>query len=91
MNSTTDASKIFSCEFFPPNTEAGMEKLLNTRKELDEHLHPAFYSVTFGAGGSNRDRTLETVDQLSESRVSVAPHISCVGSSREQIRSLLDH
>jgi methylenetetrahydrofolate reductase (NADPH) len=91
MNSTTDASKIFSCEFFPPNTEAGMEKLLNTRKNLDEHLHPAFYSVTFGAGGSNRDRTLETVDQLSEGQVSVAPHISCVGSSREQIRSLLDH
>ncbi|MGD2054287.1 MAG: methylenetetrahydrofolate reductase [NAD(P)H] [Gammaproteobacteria bacterium] len=91
MNVTTDASKIFSCEFFPPNTEAGMEKLLNTRKELDEHLDPAFYSVTFGAGGSNRDRTLETVDQLSESRVSVAPHISCVGSSREQIRTLLDH
>ncbi len=91
MNSTTDASKIFSCEFFPPNTEAGMEKLLNTRKELDQHLHPAFYSVTFGAGGSNRDRTLETVDQLSETQVSVAPHISCVGSSREQIRSLLDH
>jgi len=91
MNATTDASKIFSCEFFPPSTEAGMEKLLNTRKELDQHLDPAFYSVTFGAGGSNRDRTLETVDQLSESQVSVAPHISCVGSSREQIRTLLDH
>ena len=91
MNSSTDDAKIFSCEFFPPNTEAGMEKLLNTRKELDEHLDPAFYSVTFGAGGSNRDRTLETVDQLSESRVPVAPHISCVGSSREQIRTLLDH
>ena len=90
MNSMTDASKIFSCEFFPPNTEAGMEKLLNTRKELDENLHPAFYSVTFGAGGSNRDRTLETVDQLSEINVSVAPHISCIGSSREQIRELLD-
>jgi methylenetetrahydrofolate reductase (NADPH) len=90
MNPTTDDSKIFSCEFFPPNTEAGMEKLLQTRKQLDEHLHPAFYSVTFGAGGSNRDRTLETVDQLSESLVSVAPHISCIGSSREQIRALLD-
>ena len=90
MNSKTDSSKIYSCEFFPPNTESGMEKLLNTRRELDAILHPAFYSVTFGAGGSNRDRTLETVDQLSENNVAVAPHISCIGSTRDQIRELLD-
>lgn len=47
-----DDAKIFSCEFFPPRTEAGMEKLLIVRNELDENMHPAFYSVTFGAGGT---------------------------------------
>ena len=86
-----DAGKIFSCEFFPPRTEAGMEKLLVVRKELDENINPAFYSVTFGASGSNRDRTLDTVDRLREDNASVAPHISCIGSTREQIKQLLDH
>ncbi len=90
MNSTTDAGKIFSCEFFPPQTEAGMEKLLIARNDLEENIHPAFYSVTFGAGGSNRDRTLHTVDRLREDKVSVAPHISCIGSTREQIKQLLE-
>jgi methylenetetrahydrofolate reductase (NADPH) len=86
-----DAGNIFSCEFFPPRTEAGMEKLLVVRKELDENINPAFYSVTFGASGSNRDRTLDTVDRLREDNASVAPHISCIGSTREQIKRLLDH
>jgi len=90
MNSPMDAGKIFSCEFFPPRTEAGMEKLLVVRKELDENINPAFYSVTFGASGSNRDRTLDTVDRLREDNASVAPHISCMGSTREQIKQLLD-
>ncbi len=91
MNSPMDAGKILSCEFFPPRTEAGMEKLLVVRKELDENINPAFYSVTFGASGSNRDRTLDTVDRLREDNASVAPHISCIGSTREQIKQLLDH
>jgi len=90
MNSPTDNGNIFSCEFFPPRTEAGMEKLLIVRNELDENMHPAFYSVTFGAGGSNRDRTLDAVDRLREGNASVAPHISCVGSTREQIMQLID-
>ncbi|MGB5279538.1 MAG: methylenetetrahydrofolate reductase [NAD(P)H] [Gammaproteobacteria bacterium] len=91
MKSSPDAGNMYSCEFFPPKTEAGMEKLLLTRNELDTYMQPAFYSVTFGAGGSSRDRTLETVDQLGMQNASVAPHISCIGSSREQIRQLLDH
>jgi len=90
MNTPTDAGKIFSCEFFPPRTEAGMEKLLVVRNELDENMHPAYYSVTFGAGGTNRDRTLDTVDRLREDNASVAPHISCMGSNRKQIKQLLD-
>ncbi len=86
-----DADKTFSCEFFPPKTETGMEKLLGVRNELDTVMQPAFYSVTFGAGGSNRDKTLDTVDRLREDNAAVAPHISCIGSTRDQIRQLLDH
>ena len=67
-----------------------MEKLLRTRDQLDQNLRPAFYSVTFGAGGSSRERTLEAVDQLMTGNTPVAPHISCIGSSREQLRQLLD-
>ena len=86
-----DAANIFSCEFFPPKTEAGMAKLLATRDELDRGMQPAFYSVTFGAGGSNRDRTVHAVDRLTDNQTPVAPHISCIGSTREQIRQLIDH
>ena len=67
-----------------------MEKLLRVRDELNRVMHPAFYSVTFGAGGSNRDRTLDTVKQLREDGSEVAPHISCIGSSRAQIKELID-
>lgn len=84
------ADNIFSCEFFPPKTETGSEKLLATVTALEQSLQPAYYSVTFGAGGSNRDRTLDTVEQLSKAGVSVAPHISCIGSTREQIKQLID-
>lgn len=84
------ADKIFSCEFFPPKTEAGMDKLIAVRNQLDEGMQPAFYSVTFGAGGTNRDRTLHAVDRLREDNAAVAPHISCIGSTRDQIRQLLD-
>ena len=90
MNSPSNEEKIYSCEFFPPRTDAGMEKLLTVRNELDQGIKPAFYSVTFGAGGSNRDRTLDTVDRLREDNASVAPHISCIGSSRDQISELLE-
>ncbi len=90
MNSPKDDANNFSCEFFPPRTEAGMEKLLIVRNELDENMHPAYYSVTFGAGGTNRDRTLDAVDRLREDNASVAPHISCIGSTREQLKELID-
>ena len=76
------ADNIFSCEFFPPRTDAGMDKLLAVRNQLDESMQPAFYSVTFGAGGTNRDRTLHAVDRLGEGNAAVAPHSSCIGSNR---------
>lgn len=77
-----------SFEFFPPQTNEGVEKLHNTRKQLSP-LKPEFFSVTFGAGGSTRDRTLETVQQIQADGYSAAPHLSCVGSTRENIRAIL--
>jgi methylenetetrahydrofolate reductase (NADPH) len=79
---------LFSFEFFPPQTTEGMEKLTITRQQLAV-LNPAFYSVTFGAGGSTQARTLQTVAQIKAEGSEVAPHLSCVGSTRDNIRSLL--
>ena len=89
--STDSNNPVVSCEFFPPRTDAGMEKLINTHQQLIKTVNPSFFSVTFGAGGSTRDRTLETVKQLrSNSTVDVAPHISCMGSTKQQLADLLD-
>lgn len=79
---------LFSFEFFPPQTPEGMEKLAATRKQLAV-LNPEFFSVTFGAGGSTQERTLETVRQIKDEGYRVAPHLSCVGSTRDNIRGLL--
>jgi methylenetetrahydrofolate reductase (NADPH) len=81
-------SKLFSFEFFPPQTPEGAEKLTATRKQL-ALLKPEFFSVTFGAGGSTQDRTLETIRQIHTEGYNAAPHLSCVGSTRENIRAML--
>ena len=81
-------SKTFSFEFFPPKTPEGMEKLRTTRKQLAQ-LKPEFFSCTFGAGGSTRDRTLETVLEIQGEGHAAAPHLSCIGSTRENIREIL--
>ncbi len=80
---------ILSFEFFPPKTPEGMEKLRATRQQLAQ-LKPAFFSVTFGAGGSTRDRTLETVLEIQREGHKAAPHLSCIGSTRENIRAILN-
>ncbi len=80
----------YSFEFFPTKTEAGHEKLLNVARQLASY-HPDFFSCTYGAGGSTRDRTLNTVLQLDgEVKVPTAPHLSCVGDSKAELRELLD-
>jgi methylenetetrahydrofolate reductase (NADPH) len=79
---------LFSFEFFPPHTSEGVEKLATTRQKL-AMLHPDYFSVTFGAGGSTRERTLEVVQQIHAEKFKAAPHISCVGSTRENIRTIL--
>ncbi len=78
-----------SIEFFPPQTGEGMEKLRATRKRLAV-LKPEFFSVTYGAGGSTRERTLETVMEIAAEGHNAAPHLSCIGSTREGIREMLD-
>jgi len=80
---------VISFEFFPPKTAEGLTKLRETRKQLSQH-NPKFFSVTFGAGGSTRDRTLETVLEIQCEGHEAAPHISCISSSREEIAALLD-
>jgi methylenetetrahydrofolate reductase (NADPH) len=81
--------RTFSIEFFPPKTPEGVEKLRQARRQLAQ-LHPKFFSVTFGAGGSTRDRTLETVLEIQSEGLAAAPHLSCVGSTRENIREILE-
>jgi len=81
-------SRTFSFEFFPPKTPEGVEKLRATRKQLAQ-LKPEFFSVTFGAGGSTRDRTLETVVEIQGEGLAAAPHLSCIGSTKENIRDIL--
>lgn len=80
--------RTFSFELFPPQTPEGLEKLRVTRKQLAQ-LNPAFFSVTFGAGGSTRDRTLGVALEIQAEGQQVAPHISCVASTKASIRELL--
>jgi len=77
-----------SFEFFPPKTEEGVLKLRETRKQL-ALLDPKFFSVTFGAGGSTRDRTMETVLEIQAEGFEAAPHISGISSSKDEISELL--
>jgi methylenetetrahydrofolate reductase (NADPH) len=80
--------RTFSFEFFPPNTPEGAEKLAQTARQLAQ-LNPKFFSVTYGAGGSTRERTLQAVLDLRAAGHAAAPHISCIGSSRDSLREIL--
>ena len=90
MESQKHHPKIFSCEFFPPNTDEGMRKLFAAREEL-MRMRPSFFSVTYGAGGSTRERTFEAIQAIqAHSGVDAAPHLTCVASTRAGIREILD-
>ncbi len=89
MESQKKHPRTFSFEFFPPKTPEGMEKLRTTWKQLMQ-LHPRFFSVTYGAGGSTRDRTLQAVLEIQKDGCDAAPHISCIGSSRADIQATLE-
>jgi len=78
-----------SFEFFPPKTTKGDKNLTITAVDLLQ-FHPAFFSVTYGAGGSTQTKTQETVHHLQQlGKVDVAPHISCIGSSKQTIHEML--
>ncbi|GAB3422425.1 methylenetetrahydrofolate reductase [NAD(P)H] [Massilia agilis] len=78
----------FSIEFFPPKTAEGVEKLRVVRQKLGE-LQPKYFSVTFGAGGSTQQGTLDTVLEIMGEGHQAAPHLSCVGGTRASIRAIL--
>ncbi len=77
-----------SIEFFPPQTPEGAEKLRTVREQLAA-LQPSFFSVTYGAGGSTRERTFSTVREIASAGHEAAPHLSCIGSTRDSIREIL--
>ncbi|BBL72159.1 methylenetetrahydrofolate reductase [NAD(P)H] [Methylogaea oryzae] len=80
----------FSFEFFPPRDDEAAARLRQTYQRLAA-LKPEFFSVTFGAGGSTQEKTVETVcDILQHTGIEAAPHLSCIGSRRDGIRAILD-
>ena len=81
--------KRISFEFFPPKTEQGKEKLLATQQKL-QVKNPEFFSCTFGAGGSTRDNTRDMINKLREQHGDTAPHLSCIGQSRDEILELVN-
>ncbi|HAG95471.1 MAG: methylenetetrahydrofolate reductase [NAD(P)H] [Pseudomonadales bacterium] len=90
MNSQQQHEKRFSFEFFPPKTDVGIEKLNLVQQTLAEKK-PRFFSVTYGAGGSTRDRTFETVNNVkNRTGIDAAPHLSCVGDTKAQLAQLLN-
>jgi len=83
-------STIVSFEFFPPKTDQGQENFKASRQALKQ-FNPAYYSVTFGAGGSTQDGTLEAIKEIQqEADTQAAPHISCITSSKASISALLE-
>jgi methylenetetrahydrofolate reductase (NADPH) len=86
--STAQATVPISFEFFPPNTPVGSEKLKTVVADLAA-VRPEFFSVTYGAGGSTRDKTLATVQQIAALGFEAAPHLSCVGSTQDNIAEIL--
>lgn len=82
---------LLSCEFFPPATAEAAAALCATRRAL-QVLEPAYYSVTYGAGGSTRNRTFEAIAAVQNERgVEAAPHLTCVASTRSGIEAILDY
>jgi len=88
MQSQKTHPKLFSFEFYPPKTEEGAASLQVVHSKLAK-LNPDFFSVTFGAGGSTRDLTFTTVVDIQAKGISAAPHLSCVASTKANIRAIL--
>jgi methylenetetrahydrofolate reductase (NADPH) len=88
-NRLNPSNPCFSFEFFPPKTEEGMKNLLQTIDDLSP-LAPGFVSITYGAGGSTRDRTLELVTKIkAKAGVETMAHLTCVGHTKEELSEIL--
>jgi len=91
MSSQAQYQKTFSFEFFPPRSAEAERVLLESKTKLAA-LQPDYFSVTYGAGGSAREKTLEAAVSIRESTsIPVAPHLSCINSSKDEISDVLDH
>ncbi|MFA6051216.1 MAG: methylenetetrahydrofolate reductase [NAD(P)H] [Methylobacter sp.] len=88
MQSKKTPSQLFSFEFYPPKSEEGAASLEIVHDKLAK-LNPDFFSVTFGAGGSTRDKTFDAVIAIQAKGIPAAPHLSCVASTKENIRAIL--
>ena len=88
MEGDSGSKLVCSFEFYPPKTPEGAEKLRSTWKQLGQ-LHPAFFSVTYGAGGTTREGTLSTVLEIRADGHHAAPHLSCVASTRAQLAEVI--
>jgi len=86
---SSSSSRAFSLEFFPPRDIAARERLVRTAKQL-QAVAPDYVSVTFGAGGSTRTGTVETIDMMRNLGFDTAPHLSCVGETRADLTEILD-
>ena len=82
-------SRFFSLEYFPPREQAGRTRLIDTTKKLLE-IDPAYISVTYGAGGSTRGGTVETIQMVKDLGCEAVPHLACIGSQPEEIIELLE-
>jgi len=89
MQSQKKLPRTFSFEFFPPKTAEGKERLRAAWKQLGQ-LQPKFFSCTFGAGGSTREGTLDTVLEIRAAGYQAAPHLSCIASARAELRAQLE-
>lgn len=90
MSSQDPNHRTYSFELFPPKTSEGMEKLTANVRRLNA-VAPLYFSVTYGAGGSTQVRTFEAVSMLRAQDIDTAPHLSCIGSTRQEIRDILRH
>ncbi|HET8596999.1 MAG TPA: methylenetetrahydrofolate reductase [NAD(P)H] [Castellaniella sp.] len=89
MSRSSNPGAVVSLEYFPPRDIAAQERLVRSAKRLAA-LNPSYVSVTFGAGGSTRAGTVDTVQMLRNLGTDVAPHLSCIGATRDDLRGILD-
>lgn len=82
------AQPTYSFELFPPKTDKGIARMRDTVAQLNSRA-PKFFSVTYGAGGSTQSNTFATVDWIGEQGITVAPHLSCIGSTRDELLDIL--